>query len=210
MFFRCIALCQTVLPDRKENPSPDTPNPHFIYHGSSPDEEALVAAAADLGVVFKARASDLLQITVCGLAESYKVLQVFEFSSDRKRMSILVQKLGDAAAPPASTVLPSIVGSVDGQPTTLTMSSMGSLPPGAISTAIPAGRVLIFTKGADDVIFEACKGSTARERLVATNKHLELFAQSGYRTLCMAFREVPDVEYKGMCECVCSRRCDRA
>ena len=44
-FFRCLALCHTVMPDEK--------NGQLIYQAQSPDEGALVSAARNFGFVFR-------------------------------------------------------------------------------------------------------------------------------------------------------------
>ena len=49
-FLLVLALCHTVIPELNKGT--------LEYHASSPDEEALVKAAKELGVVFKARTPD--------------------------------------------------------------------------------------------------------------------------------------------------------
>jgi magnesium-transporting ATPase (P-type) len=61
--------------------------PH--YQASSPDEEALVAGAAYLGHRLVARTGDTVAVAHSGLVSGYDVLAVLEFSSDRKRMSVV-------------------------------------------------------------------------------------------------------------------------
>ncbi|WVO16102.1 hypothetical protein L204_103768 [Cryptococcus depauperatus] len=57
----------------------------------------------------------------------------------------------------------------------------------------PDGRIKVYTKGADTVIFErlAPKQEFAEPTLV----HLEDYATEGLRTLCLAYREVSEQEY---------------
>jgi magnesium-transporting ATPase (P-type) len=50
--------------------------------------------------------------------------------------------------------------------------------------------VKLFCKGADTVIFKRLTNSQDGVA-EASLKHLEEFARAGYRTLCMAEREVP-------------------
>ena len=45
-FFRCLAICHTVLPEGEETPEKIT------YQAASPDEAALVAAAKNFGFFF--------------------------------------------------------------------------------------------------------------------------------------------------------------
>ncbi|KAJ2720419.1 hypothetical protein GGI07_004606 [Coemansia sp. Benny D115] len=58
-FLRCIALCHTVQPDRDPLTGRITG-----YQAISPDEKALVAAAAELGYVMNNRAGPLVQLRV--------------------------------------------------------------------------------------------------------------------------------------------------
>ncbi|KAI8818556.1 uncharacterized protein EV422DRAFT_171786 [Fimicolochytrium jonesii] len=89
MFFTLLAVCHTVL-------SPKVPidlaNPHsVIYNAQSPDEQALVAGAKDFGIVYQSRTQDSITILVHGKPFTFKVLNVIEFTSTRKRMSVIVQ-----------------------------------------------------------------------------------------------------------------------
>lgn len=47
-FFRCLAICHTVLPEGEDTPDKIT------YQAASPDEAALVAAAKNFGFFFYA------------------------------------------------------------------------------------------------------------------------------------------------------------
>ena len=86
-FFTTLALCHTVIADRA-----DPENTDFIeYKAQSPDEAALVATARDLGFAFLGRESNLLRVDVMGKQRTYELLNVLEFSSSRKRMSIIVK-----------------------------------------------------------------------------------------------------------------------
>jgi phospholipid-transporting ATPase len=84
-FFRVLALCHTVIPEWVED------SQSLVYRASSPDEEALVKAARDLGVVFKARTPKSIIIEVDGAEEEYELLNLLEFNSTRKRMSVVVR-----------------------------------------------------------------------------------------------------------------------
>ncbi|KAJ2746909.1 hypothetical protein GGI20_000988 [Coemansia sp. BCRC 34301] len=122
-FLRCLALCHTVQPDRDPLTGRITG-----YQATSPDEKALVAAAAELGYVMNNRAGPLVQLRVVASERmrdfgqsllhtangpmgtkaenesfdrgvpapdptdrlgNYEVLDVLEFSSARKRMSVI-------------------------------------------------------------------------------------------------------------------------
>ncbi|KAF2666886.1 phospholipid-translocating P-type ATPase [Microthyrium microscopicum] len=87
-----IALCHTCLPERKEDGS-------FSFQASSPDELALVQAAQELGYLMINREHGTVTLriqqgvdyTLPPVEEVYEVLDVVEFSSTRKRMTVVVQ-----------------------------------------------------------------------------------------------------------------------
>jgi len=174
-FFACLALCHTVLVSEDEDGS-------IKYKAQSPDEQALVQAAADVGFVFRGRDKNILrlqvpsQISTCHSRQSgaedmeikelggtsdderqtaevneYELLEVNEFTSARKRMSVVVRRL------------------VQGEP--------------------EAGELYLLVKGADNVIFERL-GSGQDELKQTTDDQLEQFASEGLRTLCLAYRKL--------------------
>ncbi|NXW82688.1 AT8B3 ATPase, partial [Alopecoenas beccarii] len=82
-FLRLLALCHTVMVEEKGD--------QLVYQAASPDEEALVLAARNLGYIFLSRTQDTITISELGMKRTYKVLAMLDFNSDRKRMSVLVQ-----------------------------------------------------------------------------------------------------------------------
>ena len=66
---------------------------HVRYQSSSPDEMALVEAAHDFGYVFVRRVSSRLYVLIDGVLRCFKVLVTNPFTSERKRMSVLVQEV---------------------------------------------------------------------------------------------------------------------
>ncbi|VDP50480.1 unnamed protein product [Soboliphyme baturini] len=56
------------------------------------------------------------------------------------------------------------------------------------------GKVTLYCKGADTMIFERISKSSAAELEAITQSHLDKFANDGLRTLCLAYKEV-DVDY---------------
>ncbi|KDO29142.1 hypothetical protein SPRG_05385 [Saprolegnia parasitica CBS 223.65] len=58
----------------------------------------------------------------------------------------------------------------------------------------PSGQLLLFTKGADVVIFERLKKG-ASALLAATSTHINVFAEEGLRTLTIAMRELDEDVY---------------
>ncbi|XP_064031363.1 phospholipid-transporting ATPase IK [Pogoniulus pusillus] len=82
-FLRVLALCHTVMVEEKGD--------QLVYQAASPDEEALVLAAKDLGYVFLGRTQDSITISELGVKRTYEVLAMLDFSCDRRRMSVLVR-----------------------------------------------------------------------------------------------------------------------
>ncbi|ETW75063.1 P-type ATPase [Heterobasidion irregulare TC 32-1] len=58
----------------------------------------------------------------------------------------------------------------------------------------PDGRIKLYCKGADTVIFERL--SKVQPYSEKTLVHLEDYATEGLRTLCIAYRDIPESEYK--------------
>jgi len=90
LFLLSLALCHTCLPEVQENGD-------IEFQAASPDELALVKAAQECGYLVIDRAARSITITTPGssdleaLTETYEILNVIEFSSKRKRMSIIVR-----------------------------------------------------------------------------------------------------------------------
>lgn len=90
-YILALALCHTVIPEEDLN----QPG-RIIYNASSPDELALVNAAKFFGAEFIERNSKSeIVINFRDKRVMYKLLNIFEFTSDRKRMSIVVRNLSN-------------------------------------------------------------------------------------------------------------------
>ncbi|KAI8963107.1 phospholipid-translocating P-type ATPase [Daldinia sp. FL1419] len=92
-FLLCVALCHTCLPEVRENGE-------IAFQAASPDELALVQAARDLGYLLVDRPAQSIKLQHQNpegglLTETYEVLDVIEFSSKRKRMSIIIRMPDD-------------------------------------------------------------------------------------------------------------------
>ncbi|KAG0649013.1 Phospholipid translocase [Hyphodiscus hymeniophilus] len=90
-FLLSLALCHTCLPEVQEDGD-------IEFQAASPDELALVKAAKELGFLIIDRAARSITLNYPGapgnsetVIETYDVLDVIEFSSKRKRMSIIVR-----------------------------------------------------------------------------------------------------------------------
>ncbi|KAK4261232.1 hypothetical protein QN277_004260 [Acacia crassicarpa] len=145
-FFRCLAICHTVLPEGDESPE------KIKYQAASPDEAALVIAAKKFGFFFYRRTPTAIYVRESHVEKkgqlqdtSYEILNVLEFNSTRKRQSVICR--------------------------------------------YPDGRLLLYCKGADTVIYERlADGADDIKKL--TREYLEQFGSSGLRTLCLAYKEL--------------------
>ena len=144
-FLRVLGLCHAVIPSFEHIENFD----EIVWKSPSPDEEALVQAAADNGVLFMKRTRKELELIVNGKKEIYKLIHTLEFSSDRRRMSVLVQNKATS-------------------------------------------KHYLFTKGADDVIFERTRrhGDKADKTIATLKAEVEMFSRKGLRTLMIAMKEV--------------------
>jgi phospholipid-translocating ATPase len=89
-FLLAMALCHTCIPETEHDDNNK-------YKRSSPDEVALAMAVKDMGFVVTHRSSHSATILAPdenGNARSqvFQILDVIEFSSDRKRMTVIVQR----------------------------------------------------------------------------------------------------------------------
>ncbi|XP_035598298.1 phospholipid-transporting ATPase IA-like isoform X1 [Oncorhynchus keta] len=145
-FLTMMAVCHTAVPEKTE----DT----IVYQASSPDEAALVRAASSLGFVFSGRTPDSVIIHALGTEQRFELLNVLEFTSDRKRMSVIMRT--------------------------------------------PSGRIRLYCKGADSVIYERLADSSKYKDI--TLNHLEQFATEGLRTLCYAVTNISEESYEQWAE----------
>uniref|UniRef100_A0A7S1PJ75 Phospholipid-transporting ATPase n=1 Tax=Percolomonas cosmopolitus TaxID=63605 RepID=A0A7S1PJ75_9EUKA len=144
-FFVLLAVCHTVIPET------DRRTGKVVYNASSPDEAALVKAAAKLGVEFISRTPTELSISVLGEKRIMKLLNTLEFTSKRKRSSIIVRD--------------------------------------------QSGSLILYTKGADNVLYPLLNASSKRDADV-TDDLLNIFADAGLRTLVCAKAQLDEAEYK--------------
>lgn len=144
-FWSSLALCHTALA------SVDPHTGAIEYKAQSPDEAALVQAAADAGFVFCGRDREILSLRTpfTDEVEKYELLNILEFNSARKRMSVVVRRLNTDDS-----------------------------------------RILLLTKGADNVIFERLQPGFDDFKKI-TEEQLDEFASNGLRTLTLAYRVIP-------------------
>ncbi|KAJ4756002.1 Phospholipid-transporting ATPase [Rhynchospora pubera] len=142
-FLTIMALCNTVIPIKSS--SGET-----IYKAQSQDEEALVRAAAQLYMALISKNCNTAVLSFCEDNIQYDILEVLEFTSDRRKMSVAVKNL-------------------------------------------QTGGILLLSKGASEAILPASlSGQNIRPYVDA----VEHYSHQGLRTLCMAYRELNEEEYK--------------
>lgn len=82
-FFLSLCICHSLIVEGgEENPS---------YQGPSPDEVALVEAAKQLGFEFVQRSSKHVKLGFHGHSFNFEILNVMEFSSERRKMSVIAR-----------------------------------------------------------------------------------------------------------------------
>lgn len=87
-FFLALAACNTIVPIVIDTSDPTLKL--VDYQGESPDEQALVYAAAAYGFMLVERTSGHIVIDIRGEKQRFNVLGLHEFDSDRKRMSVIL------------------------------------------------------------------------------------------------------------------------
>ncbi|KAJ6853826.1 putative phospholipid-transporting ATPase 4 [Iris pallida] len=91
LFFRILALCHTAIPELNEETG------GFTYEAESPDEGAFLVAAKEFGFEFCKRTQSSVYVRERDpssgntIEREFKVLNLLEFSSKRKRMSVVVR-----------------------------------------------------------------------------------------------------------------------
>ncbi|CAA0806700.1 Phospholipid-transporting ATPase 2 [Striga hermonthica] len=83
-FLKVMTICNTVIPVRSKSGE-------ISYKAQSQDEEALVRAAARMHMIFENKNGNIIEINFNSSLLRYEVLDILEFTSDRKRMSVVVK-----------------------------------------------------------------------------------------------------------------------
>ena len=87
-FLLCLSLCNTVITDSKKY---DT-SKIIEYQASSPDEKALIYFARSQNYVFISRSIDnIVTLKINGVDYQYEILNTLEYSSERKKMGVIVK-----------------------------------------------------------------------------------------------------------------------
>lgn len=83
MYMRALALCNTAVAEIEDG--------KLVHQAQSPDEACLVNFCRRFGCMLTESKKGTMTINILGTEETYEVLQMIFFSSQRKRMSILVK-----------------------------------------------------------------------------------------------------------------------
>lgn len=181
-FFSTLALCHTVLA------GVDNKTGELEYKAQSPDEAALVQAAADVGWEFRGRDKDVLFLKTpfeTGFIR-FRLLNILEFTSARKRMSVILRRLPGTIDKNSADV--------DGESNTTATVTVDV--ENEKEREREDGPLLLLSKGADNVIFERLVPDAQLNLRANTEDQLDAFARSGLRTLTLAWKTVPEEEYK--------------
>ena len=87
-FMLCLSLCNSVIIDTKEKEK----NGNLDYQGSSPDEISLVYFARSQNYILENRSIDkTITLVINDEKKKYLLLNTLEYSSERKRMSVIIK-----------------------------------------------------------------------------------------------------------------------
>ena len=82
-FWLSIILCNDIVIDKSQS--------NLTYLSSSPDEIALIEAARHYDFEFLDRTSSGISVRIRGIERFFEILAINEFSSERKRMSVVIK-----------------------------------------------------------------------------------------------------------------------
>ncbi|KAL0441390.1 UNVERIFIED_CONTAM: putative phospholipid-transporting ATPase 4 [Sesamum radiatum] len=95
LFFRILAVCHTAIPEQNEETGA------FTYEAESPDEGAFLVAAREFGFEFSRRTQSSVFVHERypsfqePVEREYKILTLLDFTSKRKRMSVIIRDEND-------------------------------------------------------------------------------------------------------------------
>lgn len=95
-FFKVLSLCHSGQVAQYEGNFEEIAPESIQYQASSPDEKALLEACNQLGFIYLGDDGDILKLQISSESAlnsqtlQYKRLHTLEFSSERKRMSVIV------------------------------------------------------------------------------------------------------------------------
>ena len=186
-FFRHMSLCHSVIPEIIGEDHHEANAKTIFYQAQSPDESALVSAARDFGFTFIGKSGNSLHIDVLGKEFDYELLHILEFSSTRKRMSVIVR------CPITKKVVLLCKGADDviferlAEDISTVSAAQEDMYLRDNEGTVPIGSAISLYV-TDPEFYASVKNSTAA--------HLRDFASLGLRTLCFAIRYIEENEYE--------------
>lgn len=157
-WIRCVLLCNTCVLSVDVNGG-------ILPESQSQDEVALVKGLMANGYYMTNRNSRTITISLDGQVEEWAIEGLLEFESDRKRMSIIVRKLGGAPGP------------------------MVMYTKGADSTMLPLMQYGYHESGPGQ------SSGSRQDYTPQIQSELGRFSREGLRTLMMAMRYIDSQEY---------------
>lgn len=115
------------------------------YQASSPDESALVKAVQKLGIVFYARHPQYISVQFQSIEHKFEVLNVIEFNSVRKRMSVILRDMNGEIklySKGADNVMLARASQTDNQYIDVTLQHLEAFAKDGFRTLVLAYRVI--------------------------------------------------------------------
>ncbi|RRT82506.1 hypothetical protein B296_00002015 [Ensete ventricosum] len=192
-FFLALATCNTIVPQVLDTSDPGVKL--IDYQGDSPDEQALVYAAAAYGFVLIERTSAHITIDVLGQRQRYSFLSVI-FQSFCVAFLVFFVPSGYSGAKLLYVSIENFRFEVLG----LHAFDSDRKRMSAV-ICCPDKSVKLFVKGADSVMFNILDGSFDLEIVRATEMHLHAYSSLGLRTLVIGMRDLSGREFENWKAC---------
>lgn len=162
-FWWALGTCHTVIQDDVTG----------AWASQSPDETALLEGAKREGYAFQGRPEHNI-ITFADAA--FRLLAVIDFDGERRRMSVVVQKIN---------------GQCSGKDDTVFNAQINGKEDAVFNGQIDREEdtVYVYCKGADSVLMPRLRAGQ-EDLQVLTGQHLQAFAQEGLRTLVVVGRQL--------------------
>ena len=111
-----------------------------------------MTTAAQVGYEFSAKKGEIYSVLIRGELQDFLLLDKIDFSSDRKRMSVIVKDLQN-------------------------------------------GKIYLFCKGADSMVFKLASKECSVELLEKTDDDVKTFSKEGLRTLVLGYKELKQEDF---------------
>lgn len=213
-FFRALAVCHSVLPDRPQ------PTPKGTSDSTASGKKSKIGSGSKSGSMSRsASKNDLRSGSVNGsnaITAGSGNDFIVNYKAESPDEAALVAGARDVGFPFISTSTASVSIEVLGQPERFaplkTLEFNSARKRMSVIVRDTSGRIILYTKGADSVVYarlrklperrENDNEDERREREVRekTAADMEDFANGGLRTLCIAHRQLTKEEYESWVE----------